>query len=266
MVGPALFIAMVTTSLAFFSNMSSELEVVQQFGLAAGLAIIFAFLLLGLALPAIRMILQERKERKVQDGTVDEKESKKDERAGAAPENKEPARVWKALAKVGTKPVLVIILVVLITIPLGYMGLQIEGKMPVEDFINAESDFVVGLTQIYFAHPAAMPGWDDELGQFTQDGQEKGPGIFSSFVAQRIEYILKDNERHAYEQAEHCDTLDDVEEEFGKAIAKTIDQLRRKEARGITLVAPTRVDSHDQLVDEHGKQIAQPLTEVAANA
>lgn len=153
MVGPALFIAMVTTSIAFFSNISSDLQSVQQFGIAAGLAIIFAFLLLGLALPAVRMLLQERKFLKKKDKEVKvEKagEGAKEEKATKASKKKnvsdEPARVWKALAKLGSKPVLVIIIVALITIPLGYRGMQIEGKMPVEDFINSESDFVVSLT------------------------------------------------------------------------------------------------------------------------
>ncbi len=144
MVGPALFIAMVTTSIAFFSNMSSELEAVMQFGIAAGLAIIFAVLLLGLALPAIRMLLQDRKflKGKAEEGAKEEKPAKPSKKKDTSGE---PARVWKALAKVGTKPILVIIIVVLITIPLGYRGMQIEGKMPVEDVINSESDFVVGL-------------------------------------------------------------------------------------------------------------------------
>ena len=152
MVGPALFIAMVTTAIAFFSNISSELEAVMQFGIAAGLAIIFAFLLLGLALPAIRMLLQDRKFLKAKDEEGKGEKAEEDSKEGktAKPSKKkdtsgEPARVWKALAKVGTKPILVIIIVVLITIPLGYRGMQIEGKMPVEDFINSESDFVVGL-------------------------------------------------------------------------------------------------------------------------
>lgn len=125
------------------------------------------------------------------------------------------------------------------------------------------NDFVVGLTRIFFAHPVAMPGWDDELGEFTDDGEEKGPGIFSSFVPHTIEYILKQDERYAYELTEHCETLQEIEDEYGTKIAETIDQLSRKEARGITLVAPTRLDSHGQLVDDHGNQIGQPLIELA---
>lgn len=146
MVGPALFIAMVTTAVAFFSNISSELQAVQQFGLAAGLAIIFAFLLLGLALPAIRMLGQSR--RYLKSSGTDAAEGAREE----TPEDKTsvtPVRgIWRALASLGKRPVLVILIVAVITLPLGYFGMQIEGKMPVEDFINSESDFVVGLDKM----------------------------------------------------------------------------------------------------------------------
>jgi predicted RND superfamily exporter protein len=146
MVGPALFIAMVTTAVAFFSNASSELQAVQQFGLAAGLAIVFAFLLLGLALPAMRMLMQARKHSK-EVVSEDDEEGKAPRGKGDGP-SREPHKLWRAFAKIGTRPVLVIVLVVLITIPLAYRGMQIEGKMPVEDFINSESDFVVGLEKM----------------------------------------------------------------------------------------------------------------------
>jgi predicted RND superfamily exporter protein len=146
MVGPALFIAMVTTAVAFFSNMSSELQSVQQFGLAAGLAIIFAFLLLGLALPAMRMLGQNRKYSKGAKVEPSEERATPPRKERAPPP--EPSRLWRSLAKLGTRPLLVIIIVVLITVPLAYRGMQIEGKMPVEDFINPESDFVIGLVKM----------------------------------------------------------------------------------------------------------------------
>lgn len=146
MVGPALFIAMVTTAVAFFSNMSSELQSVQQFGIAAGLAIIFAFLLLGLALPAMRMMGQNRKYMKMSDAKVSEEEGNSLQELKVP--SPEPHRIWVALAKLGTRPVIVIVVVILITVPLAYRGMQIEGKMPVEDIINAESDFVVGLEKM----------------------------------------------------------------------------------------------------------------------
>jgi predicted RND superfamily exporter protein len=146
MVGPALFIAMVTTAVAFFSNLSSELQAVQQFGLAAGLAIVFAFLLLGLALPAMRMLGQNRKYKKASETKTPEDVDT------PPPDAKKPARephgAWRALARLGKRPMLVIVVVILITIPLAYRGMQIEGKMPVEDFINSESDFVVGLSKM----------------------------------------------------------------------------------------------------------------------
>jgi predicted RND superfamily exporter protein len=188
MVGAALFLAMVTTAVAFFSNASSELQSVQQFGLAAGLAIISAFILLGLFVPAIRMMFEQRKfdraqridknktsedsdNRGLENKTknkekVNKKETSNDipnkisnSSSENLPENasdissktrktKASDRIWSGVAKLGKKPFLVIIIVILITIPLVYRGLQIEGKMPVEDFINPNSQFVISLKKM----------------------------------------------------------------------------------------------------------------------
>jgi predicted RND superfamily exporter protein len=149
-VGPALFIAMVTTAVAFFSNATSELQSVQQFGVAAGLAIIFAFLLFGLFLPTVKMLLDRRKYRKAIRSASKEN--------GAASPEKEPSKkavgttrtdgLWGAIARIGTRPVIVIVLVIIITIPLAYFGYNIEGRMPVEDFINSKSDFVISLDKM----------------------------------------------------------------------------------------------------------------------
>jgi hypothetical protein len=84
------------------------------------------------------------------------------------------------------------------------------------------NDFVVGQTRIFFAHPKACPGFDDEIGEFTDDGEQRGPGIFSSFVATSVEYILDNEERDSYELTEHCETLDELAEEFPKPVVDRI--------------------------------------------
>lgn len=124
------------------------------------------------------------------------------------------------------------------------------------------NDFVVGQTRIFFAHPKAAPGYDDEIGEFADDGEQQGPGLFSSFVATSVEYILDDEERDSYELTEHCDTLDELAEEFPKPVVDRITRLRRMEDRGITLVAPTRVDGNGQVVDEKGKELPMTFDEI----
>lgn len=125
------------------------------------------------------------------------------------------------------------------------------------------NDFIVGQTRIFFAHSRAMPGWDDEIGEFTDDGEDQGPGIFGSFVAERIDYVVKSAEITAYEACAGVE--DDLLKETAEhdPIAKVALELRRKEARGITLVNPTRVDAHGQHVDENGNLIGTPLTDLA---
>ncbi len=152
-VGPALLIAMVTTAVAFFSNTSSELEAVQQFGIAAGTAIIWAYVLLGLALPAMRMLPESRRFRRAASEAEEEKDEPKEEKPDPGPEEEgtsvgKASRLWTGIATLGTKPLVVVLVVVLLTVPLAYRGFQIEGKMPVEDFISPESDFVKSLDKM----------------------------------------------------------------------------------------------------------------------
>jgi predicted RND superfamily exporter protein len=240
MVGPALFIAMVTTAVAFFSNMSSQLQAVQQFGLAAGLAIIFAFLLLGMALPAMRMLGQERRHRKeAATGDPEGDEEAPPEEKGPAPE---PRRIWRALARLGTRPVLVIGIVVLVTLPLGYFGMQIEGKMPVEDFINSESDFVVGLekmnehtkvgeiglvlVQADLSDPASLRAID-EFEQNIQDNEEAIPPLGGTTVSDLVnDFMVNDNVFPMYGNTTLRDYLG-LEDRDGDGYPDTRDQVER---------------------------------------
>jgi predicted RND superfamily exporter protein len=147
-VGPALFIAMVTTAVAFSSNAASELQAVQQFGLAAGLAIVWAYIILGLALPAMKMLPEAR------GFTKGREKGKREDMAGEAeasvkdPSDSKPRGVWRIVTAIGARPLVVVVVVLLVTVPLAYRGFQIEGKMPVEDFINEESDFVRSLDKM----------------------------------------------------------------------------------------------------------------------
>jgi predicted RND superfamily exporter protein len=265
MVGPALFIAMVTTAVAFFSNMSSELQAVQQFGLAAGLAIIFAFLLLGLALPAVRMLMQDRRFRKESGRPAEEgapTSAPKERRAVG-----EPGRVWRALARLGNRPVLVIVVVILVTVPLGYSGMQIEGKMPVEDFINSESDFVVGLDkmneytkageigmvllQADLSDPANLRAIDT-FEENIADNREAIPPIGGSTVADLVrDFMENDNVFPAYGNTTLRDYLG-LEDSDGDGYPDT-----RAQVESIYEFIIEQDQGWPMYVDE-GRQVGQP--------
>ncbi len=158
-VGAALFIAMVTTAVAFFANATSELQSVGQFGIAAGVAIISAFILLGIFVPTIKMLLDtavdkfKKRDEKYYKKKRKELANPKKEKKGIKHkldkvEDKVSTVAWTPVAKMSKFAPIVLILVLLITVPLAWRGMQIEGKMPVEDFINPESDFVIGLNKM----------------------------------------------------------------------------------------------------------------------
>lgn len=138
-------------------------------------------------------------------------------------------------------------------------------------------DFRVGVTRIFFAHPKAYPGWDEETGEFVDPETEphlyncesKGPGIFGSFVAEEVHYIVTAEEAELYELAkgmtleefEGCESSVglEVDLERGTAHKNIVAGLRKKVRQGITLVLPTRVDDHGQTVDQDGNPTGEPL-------
>ncbi len=63
-VGMALLLATVTTVFSFMSNIISSLEVMRQFGILTALGIISAFIIMNTFVPACRLLVDKRRERK----------------------------------------------------------------------------------------------------------------------------------------------------------------------------------------------------------
>ncbi len=125
-------------------------------------------------------------------------------------------------------------------------------------------DFVVGETRVFFAHAKAVPGYDDEIGEFVDGGKDMGPGIFASFVPSAIDYIVTDEEHDLALAADAIcqdrggqDAIkdDNLAEVLGTTIGNAVLKLRRLERRGVRLVRPTRVNEYGKVVDENGKEL-----------
>jgi len=144
-VGGALFLAMLTTVLAFLSNATSGIESITGFGIASGLAIISAFIIMGLFIPALKMrwddFGKDRKDRK--GSNKDDRINKKTEKIPHGNRRIGDAVMFCAHRKVG-----VLIVVFLISVVSAYYALQIEAKMDVKEFFDSESDFVVSLDKL----------------------------------------------------------------------------------------------------------------------
>ncbi len=163
-----LILAMVTTLVAFFSNLFSTIPALRDWGLEAGLAIIFTLVIMGLFVPALRLGFEKASRRDIPYYTKlsklnkeslgnTRKEDKKRavnnsmERGKEVPQN----RVGSGLARLTfgsvAHPGLVILILIIVCLPLGYGAINLDTEFDLEEYFNPNSDLVVGL-DIYTEH------------------------------------------------------------------------------------------------------------------
>lgn len=154
-----LALAMITTFVAFFSNIFSTIPALRDWGIEAGLAIIWTFIIMGFFVPALRLAFERKKNRDVPYNIIPKTENTKkstDSKKNDSKYNKlAQNRVGKNLSKLTfssmSHPSAIIIILILLVIPLGYGAMNLGTDFKMEDFFNPESDLVVGL-DIYTEH------------------------------------------------------------------------------------------------------------------
>ena len=137
----ALTLAMLTDSVAFLANTTASIETVTGFGIGAGLAIVAAFIILGLTVPLVLMRLDVRREQ------------------GNSTDSPKPLAEVTQLAK-GTSVLVrcvvglarhryfVLPLVVAFTALATIYAFKLEASFEVKDFFKSDSDFAVGLDKL----------------------------------------------------------------------------------------------------------------------
>ncbi|MGA1820129.1 MAG: efflux RND transporter permease subunit [Thermoplasmatota archaeon] len=135
-VGAALFLAMITTVVAFASNAISEIEEIVGFGVSASLAILSAFWIMGFFLPAAKMLWDRRGFNKGRLANSGVKEGGGSKLLG---------RVVVGLAE---KRIILLPIVVVISILAGYLALQLDAKLDAKEYFDPKSDFVVSLDKL----------------------------------------------------------------------------------------------------------------------
>jgi hypothetical protein len=80
----ALTLAMLTDGIAFFSNLTSGIETVIGFGIGAGIAVLSAYIILGMSLPLITMRLDQRRLRLIAAGGL--ATTRRDVTTGSSPQ------------------------------------------------------------------------------------------------------------------------------------------------------------------------------------
>ncbi len=154
-----LALAMITTFVAFFSNIFSTIPALRDWGIEAGLAIIWTFIIMGFFVPSLRLAFEGKKKRDEPYYTKPKVTNKKK----SADSNKDDSkynklarnRVGRGLSRLTfssmTHPSMVILGLVILVIPLGYGAMNLGTDFQLEDFFNPGSDLVVGL-DIYTEH------------------------------------------------------------------------------------------------------------------
>ena len=140
----ALVLASLSDGIAFLANVTSGIETIIGFGIAAGIAVLSNFIIMGILIPLVIMRLDQRKA------------SVQAEPAPAAPYQDHSlaessvarAAIASTVTVLARAPWLVLPVVVLGTALTTYLAFQLEPKFEPKDFLDSESDFVVGLDKL----------------------------------------------------------------------------------------------------------------------
>ena len=135
----ALVLAMLTDGMAFFSNTVSGIESIIGFGIAAGIAVISSFVIMGVFVPLVIMRLDSQRRQRGA-GPVSQDAAPRVEIA--------PRSAAWIVAGLARKRLLVLPIVALVTVAAVLIALRLEAQLDVKDFFDSSSDFVVGLDKL----------------------------------------------------------------------------------------------------------------------
>ncbi len=138
----ALTLAMLSDGIAFLANVTSGIETIIGFGIAAGIAVFASYIVMGMFLPLVAMRWDQRAARQVRGGSV---------AGGQIEPPKAPLGTyglviavmalvrfrWLVLAAAGA-----------VTVASTYLAFQLEPRLDVKEFFAPDSDLVTGLDKL----------------------------------------------------------------------------------------------------------------------
>ncbi|MDE2843568.1 MAG: MMPL family transporter [Chloroflexota bacterium] len=140
----ALVLASLSDGIAFLANVTSGIESVIGFGVAAGIAVLSNFIIMGILIPLVIMRLDQRKAQSLAAGTnIEIFEDRSG--PGTPRSNSVMARVILTLARA---PWAVLPVVALGTALTTYLAFQLEPQFDAEDFLDSDSQFVIGVNKL----------------------------------------------------------------------------------------------------------------------
>lgn len=137
----ALVLAMLTDGMAFFSNTVSGIESIIGFGIAAGIAVISSFIIMGVFIPLVYMRLDALRK----SGHPDDAPGPGGHTSTRGDASREFLRVEWIVARLARRRLIVLPIVAIITGAALVFAFRLEAELDVKDFFDSSSDFVVGL-------------------------------------------------------------------------------------------------------------------------
>ena len=184
-VGGAIFLATVTTAAAFFSNILSSIPAIRDFGIVLGIGIISAFVIMGIFLPALRLLFDARVYRRKE---VKEKNDEKmgvKERGELKQDKNHP--LSRAILKINRKPLLVILIVLVLTIISLLGSLQVGTEFSPKDFIPEDSEALAAMDLMVEYFPQS----GTETAEILVEGEVSNPEVLSA-LEQTVENMKDD--------------------------------------------------------------------------
>ncbi len=149
----ALTLAMLTDGAAFFSNTVSGIESIIGFGIAAGIAVVSSFIIMGIFVPLVFMRLDARRESVASANPLatDPPALPIDGTPGF------PLRPEWLVVKIARARLVVLPIVAIVTVVALLFAFRLQAQLDVKDFFDSSSDFVVGLDKFDY-HVGATQG------------------------------------------------------------------------------------------------------------
>lgn len=135
-VGRAIMLTSLTTMAAFGANLFSDVAALRSFGVEAAIGVLAAFLLTGIWVPLVRVSFDKWMEKRGKNTTPE---------LSHRFMKKERLQKIAVLSGTGKRPVIIALICLLLTIPAAWGMMQLEGDFAVDDFLDEESDFAIGV-------------------------------------------------------------------------------------------------------------------------
>ena len=140
----ALMLASLSDAIAFLANLTSGIETIIGFGIAAGIAVLSNFVIMGILIPLAIMRLDQRRASRLEETA--QSETVRTTNVRGAPRSR--AAISRLVVVLARMPWAVLPTVALATALSAWLAFQLEPKFDPKDFFDADSEFVVGVDKV----------------------------------------------------------------------------------------------------------------------